>query len=102
MQRNLKKRIKGEEIFFTDKIKIQIVGYTNDYIRLTEENEEKLKKVDENILNFMRREKKKFEKSLIFVGEVLFWVGKSVIVEGTVNEFLMHRSCLFIRKIMKN
>ena len=39
-----KYNIKGESVFFTDETQIKLESYSNDYIRLSEEDEKKLKK----------------------------------------------------------
>lgn len=60
----LKNKIKGESIFFTDETQIKFRSYNNDYIRLSEENEKRLKKGDEEVLDLLRRP----EKQSIFIG----------------------------------
>ena len=60
----LKNKIKGESIFFADETQIKFRSYNNDYIRLSEENEKRLKKGDEEVLDLLRRP----EKQSIFIG----------------------------------
>ena len=50
-QNIFKKKIKGENIFFTDETQIKLGSYTNDFIRLSEENEKKLKTGDVEVLS---------------------------------------------------
>ena len=64
----IEKKIKGDNIFFTDETKIDMSPYTNDSIRLTNESKTKLKRVDLEVYELINRQEKKFEKSLIIEG----------------------------------
>ena len=56
----LKRGIRGDQIFFSDETKIEMGSYIHDYIRLSEENKDKLKKGDEDAFKLINREQKKF------------------------------------------
>ena len=95
----LKSNIKGESIFFTDETQIKLGSYTNDYIRLSEENEKKLKKGDEEVLDLMRRPEKKFEQSILIGGGTSFYgLGSLIIFEGFVNEFSYAQALLIYKE----
>ena len=67
----LEKGLTGKEIFFTDETQIDLSNYVNDSIRLTKENEEKLKKGELDVYDLITRPKKKFEKSIMVAGVYL-------------------------------
>ena len=54
----LEKGLTGKEIFFTDETQIDLSNYVNDSIRLTKENEEKLKKGELDVYDLITRPKK--------------------------------------------
>ena len=98
-QNILKNKIKGESIFFTDETQIKLGGYTNDYIRLSEENEKRLKKGDEEVLDLMRRPEKKFEQSILIGGGTSFYgLGSLILFEGLVNEFSYAQALLIYKE----
>ena len=68
----LDRGITGKQIFFTDETKIEMGSYLNDHIRLSKDNQEKLKKGDENIFKLINRPQKKFELSIMVAGGNMF------------------------------
>ena len=52
----LNRGITWEQIFFSDETKIEMGSYVNDYIRLSEENKDKIKKGDEEAFKLINRE----------------------------------------------
>ena len=57
----IEKKIKGDNIFFTDETKIDMSPYTNDSIRLTNESKIKLKRGELEVYDLINRQEKKFE-----------------------------------------
>ena len=60
----LDKKIKPEQIFFSDESKIELGSFTNDSIRLDPQKQ----KWNEETYNLINRKQKKFEKSLMIAG----------------------------------
>ena len=54
----LKRKIKGEQIFFTDETKIDMAPFLSDSIRLSKENQEKLKSGEEEAFKSVNKPKK--------------------------------------------
>ena len=91
----IEKKIKGDNIFFTDETKIDMSPYTNDSIRLTNESKIKLKRGDLEVYDLINRQEKKFEKSLIIAGGLsAFGLSRLIVLEGTLNEFAYGQSLL--------
>ena len=55
----LNKKIKGEHIFFTDETKIDMAPFLNDSIRLSLENQRKLKNGEEEAFKLVNKPEKK-------------------------------------------
>ena len=84
----LDRGITGKQIFFTDEIKIEKGFYINDHIRLSKDNQEKLKKGDENVFKLINRPQKKFELSIMVAGGICSkGLSNLIILEGPENEF---------------
>ena len=84
----LEKGITGEQIFFTDETKIEMGSYINDHIRLSKENQEKLKTGDENVFQLINRPQKKYEFSIMIAGGICSQgLSDLIILEGPENEF---------------
>ena len=103
----LNKRIKGEQIFFTDETKIDMAPFLNDSIRLSLENQKKLKSGNEDAYKLMNKPEKKFEKSIMISGGVHFHgLSDLLLLEGTMNEFSYAQALFFykdnIEEIKKN
>lgn len=103
----LNKRIKGEQIFFTDETKIDMAPFLNDSIRLSLENQKKLKSGNEDAYKLVNKQEKKFEKSIMIAGGVHFnGLSDLLLLEGTMNEFSYAQALYFykdnIEEIKKN
>ena len=84
----LEKGITGGQIFFTDETKIEMGSYINDHIRLSKENQKKLKSGDEDIFNLINRPQKKFELSIMIAGGICSQgLNDLIILEGPENQF---------------
>ena len=84
----LEKGIKGEQIFFTDETKIELVSYVNDHIRLSKENQQKLVEGDEDAYKLVNRPQKKFELSLMVAGGISSkGLSDLIFLERPENEF---------------
>ena len=82
------KNIKNDQIFFSDETKIDLSPFLNDSIRLSKENQDKLKKGDEAAHELINRPKKKFEKSISIGGAICYYgLSNLLLLEGTENEF---------------
>ena len=62
----LNRKIKGEQILFTDETKIDMAPFLNHSLRLSKKNQEKLKSGDEEAFKLVNKPEKKFEKSIMF------------------------------------
>ena len=103
----LEKRIRGEHIFFTDETKIDMAPFLNDSIRLSMENQKKLKMGEEEAFKLVNKPEKKFEKSIMIAGGIHFHgLSDLYLLEGTMNEFCYAQALLFykenIEKLKKN
>ena len=87
-QKILKKQIKGENIFFIDETKLDLSPFTYDYIRITREDQERLKKGDPSIANLINRPEHKFEKSIMIAGGIsCFCLSNLMLLKGNMNDF---------------
>ena len=103
----LEKKLTEKSIFFTDETQIDLCNFINDSIRLSKENQEKLKKGDLDVYNLITRQKKKFEKSIMVAGGISFnGLGKLMLLNGTENEFCYAQAILYykddINRLNKN
>ena len=69
-QKMLSRKIKGNQILFTDETAIDMGSYTNDSIRLSKENREKLRKGEKEAFDLINREEKKFEPKIMVAGGI--------------------------------
>ena len=69
-QNILDKMINGKNIFFTDETQIKTGSFINDSIRLSQENQKKLKEGKIEAYNLINRPEKKFEASIMVAGGV--------------------------------
>ena len=92
----LKRKIKGEQILFTDETKIDMAPFLNDSIRLSKKNQEKLKSGDEEAFKLVNKPEKKFEKSIMIAAGVHFHgLSDLYLLEGTMNEFSYSQALFF-------
>ena len=95
----LNKKIKGEHIFFTDETKIDMAPFLNDSIRLSLENQRKLKNGEEEAFKLVNKPEKKFEKSIMIAGGIHFHgLSDLYLLEGTMNEFSYAQALLFYKE----
>jgi len=84
----LNRKIKGEQILFTDETKIDMAPFLNDSLRLSKKNQEKLKSGDEEAFKLINKPEKKFEKSIMIAAGVHFHgLSDLYLLEGTMKEF---------------
>ena len=103
----LNKKLTEKSIFFTDETHIDLCNFINDSIRLSKENQEKLKKGDLDVYNLITKPKKKFEKSIMIARGISFnGLGKLMLLNGTENEFCYAQAILYykddINRLNKN
>ena len=103
----LNKKLTEKSIFFTDETQIDLCNFINDSIRLSKENQEKLKKGDLDVYNLITKPKKKFEKSIMIARGISFnGLGKLMLLNGTENEFCYAQAILYykddINRLNKN
>ena len=55
-------KISGEHIFFTDETKIELLPFLNDSIRLSMENQKKIKMGEEEAFKLMNKQEKNLKK----------------------------------------
>ena len=66
----LEKEIDGSQIFFTDETQIQTGAYIKDSIRLSKENQIKLKEGKKEAFDLINRQEKKYESSIMIAGGI--------------------------------
>ena len=94
----LDKKIKPEQIFFSDESKIELGSFTNDSIRLDPQKQ----KWNEETYNLINRKQKKFEKSLMIAGGINFYgLSQLIFLDGTINEFSYGQALLFYKDDIK-
>ena len=94
----LNRGITGEQIFFSDETKIEMGSYVHDYIRLSEENKDKIKKGDEEAFKLINREQKKFELSIMVAGGICSnGLSNLIILDGSENEFAYAQTLLYYK-----
>ena len=92
----LSKGLSYKDIMLTDETKIELGNCTHDFIKLSPQTREKLKKEEEEAYNFVNRPQRKFEKSLMLAGGVSYHgLTKLIILDGTLNEFSYGQGLLF-------
>ena len=97
-QKMLSRKIKGNQILFTDETAIDMGSYTNDSIRLSKENREKLRKGEKEAFDLINREEKKFEPKIMVAGGISsVGITDLIISEGTLNEFAYAQALLFYK-----
>ena len=69
----LDKKIKHDQIFFSDETKIDLSPFLNDSIRLSKKNQDKLKEGNAEAYELINRPQKKFEKSISIGGAICFY-----------------------------
>ena len=89
----LDKKLRPEQIFFTDESKVDLGPFTNDLIHLDPK-----KKFDEDTYKLMNRPTKKFEKSITIAGGINYYgVSKLIFLEGTMTDFSYNQALLFYK-----
>ena len=95
----LNRKIRGDQIFFTDETKIDLAPFLNDSIRLSLNNQEKLKQGKEEAFQLINKPEKKFEKSIMIAGGIHFHgLSDLFLLEGTMNEFSYAQALLFYKE----
>ena len=98
-QNILDKMINGKNIFFTDETQIKTGSFINDSIRLSQENQKKLKEGKIEAYNLINRPEKKFEASIMVAGVVSsLGLSNIILVENTVNEFAYAQMLLYFKE----
>ena len=97
----LEKEIDGSQIFFTDETQIQTGAYIKDSIRLSKENQIKLKEGKKEAFDLINIREKKYESSIMIAGRICsFGLSRLILAENTVNEFVMHKLYYILKRIM--
>ncbi len=77
-------------------------SYVNDYIRLSEENKDKIKKGDEEAFKLINREQKKFELSIMVASGICSnGLSNLIILDGSENEFAYAQTLLYYKDDFK-
>ena len=75
----------------------------NEKIRLSKENNEKVKKGDPEALNLLGKEANKYPKKILIAGGISFYsLSDLIIVEGTMTDFAYGQTLLRYKKILMN
>ena len=76
--------------------------FLNDSIRLSKENQEKLKSGEEEAFKLINKPEKKFEKSIMIAAGVHFHgLSDLYLLEGTMNEFSYSQALYFYKDIIE-
>ena len=65
--------LKGKDIFFTDESIMDLSPFVNEKIRLSKENNEKLKKGDPEALNLLNKQADKCPKRILIAGGISYY-----------------------------
>ena len=91
----LSKKLKPEQIFFTDESKVELGSFTHDYIRL-DPNIDRSNKKKYDLLNGPSQ---KFENSITIAGGINYYgVSKLIFLEGIMAEFSYGQALFFTRQ----
>ena len=94
--------LEGDQIFFIKETKIDMAPFINDSIRLSRENQEKLKSGDEEVFKLINKPEKKFEKSIMIAAGVhALGLSDLYLLEGTMNEFSYNQALYFYKDIIE-
>ena len=76
--------------------------FLNDSIRLSLENQRKLKNGEEEAFKLVNKPEKKFEKSIMIAGGIHFHgLSDLYLLEGTMNEFSYSQALYFYKDIIE-
>ena len=99
----LKKEIDGKNIFFTDETQIKTGAFIKDSIRLSRDNQQKLKEGNPEAFKLINRPEKKFENAIMVAGGICsYGLSQLILVETTVNEFAYAQALLFFKEDIEN
>ena len=97
----LERGIDGAQIFFTDETQIKTGSFIKDSIRLSEDNQIKLKEGKKEAFKLINREEKKFEASIMIAGGICsYGLSRLILAENTVNEFAYAQALLYFKDDM--
>ena len=95
----LKRMIDGKNILFTDETQIKTGAFVKDSIRLSQENQRKLKEGVIEAYDLINRPEKKFEDSIMVAGGISSGgLTNLILVENTVNEFAYAQMLLYFKE----
>ena len=91
--------LKGEDLFFTDESQMDCNPFVNEHIRLSPENQEKMKNGDIKALNMVNKQADKFPKKILIAGGISYYgLSDLIIVEGTMADFAYGQTLLHYKK----
>ena len=97
----LQNEIDARQIFFTDETQIQTGAYIKDSIRLSKENQIKLKEGKKEAFDLINRQEKKYESSIMIAGGICsFGLSRLIFAENTVNEFAYAQVYYILKRII--
>ena len=77
-----------KSVFFTDETQIQTGDYIKDSIRLSKENQIKLREGKKDAFDLINRQEKKYESSIMIDGGICsYGLSRLILSENTVNGF---------------
>jgi len=80
--------LEGKDLFFTDESQMDCSPFVNEHIRLSPENQEKMKNGDIEALNLVNKQADKFPKKILIAGGISYYgLSDLIIVEGTMTDF---------------
>ena len=91
--------LKGQDLFFTDESQMDCNPFVNEHIRLSPENQEKMKNGDIEALNIVNKQADKFPKKILIAGGISYYgLRDLIIVEGTMTDFAYGQTLLHYKK----
>ena len=91
--------LRGEDLFFTDESIMDLSPFINEKIRLSKENNEKLKKGGPEALNLLNKQTDKYPKQILIAGGISYYdLSDLIIEEGTMTDFAYGQTLLHYKK----
>ena len=80
--------LRGKDIFFTDESIMDLSPFINEKIRLSKENNEKLKQGEPEALNLLNKQADKYPKKIFIAGGISYYgLSNLIILDGAMTDF---------------
>ena len=95
--------LRGKDLFFTDESIMDLSPFVNEKIRLSKENNEKLKKGDPEALNLLNKQADKYPKQILIAGGISHYVLNNLIIANrAMTDFSYGQTLFHYKKISMN